>query len=63
LAPEQKDPSEKRVIPNPCLASGTKDDVKIGEGEDQRTLSMDGADIGGFESCGRFVQLVMAKDA
>jgi guanosine-diphosphatase len=63
LAPEQKDPTEKRVIPNPCLASGTKDDVKIGEGEDQRTLSMDGADIGGLESCSRFVQLVMAKDA
>jgi len=63
LAPEHKDTSKKRVIANPCLASGTKDDVKIGEGEDQRTLSMDGADIGGFESCSRFVQLVMAKDA
>jgi len=34
LAPEHKDPSKKRVIANPCLASGTKDDVKIGEGED-----------------------------
>ena len=63
LAPEHKDPSKKRVIANPCLANGTKDDVKIGEGEDERMLSMDGADIGGFESCGRFVQLVMAKDA
>ena len=62
LAPEHKDGSKKRVIANPCLASGTKDDVKIGEGEDQRTISMDGADIGGFESCSRFVQFVMAKD-
>ena len=25
--------------------SGTEDDVKIGEGEDQRTISMDGADL------------------
>jgi len=63
LAPEHKDSTTKRVIANPCLASGTKDDVTIGEGEDQRTLSMDGADIGGFESCSRFIQLVMAKDA
>jgi len=39
LAPEHKDPSKKRVIANPCLASGTKDDVKIGEGEDQKTLN------------------------
>lgn len=63
LAPEPKNPTKMRVIANPCLANGTRDDVKIGEGEDQRTLSMDGADIGGFESCSRFVQLVMAKDA
>ena len=63
LAPEHKDSSEKRVIANPCLASGTKDDVTVGEGEEKRTVSMDGADIGGFESCSRFVQLVMAKDA
>ena len=63
LAPENKDPSKKRVIANPCLASGMKDDVKIGEGDSQRTLSMNGADIGGFESCSRFVQLVMTKDA
>ena len=58
LAPEHKDLTTKRVIPNPCLASGTKDDVTIGEGGDQRTLSMDGADIGGFDSCSRFIRLV-----
>lgn len=63
LAPEPKDPSKKRVIANPCLANGTRGDVKIGDGEGQRTISMDGADIGGFESCSRFIQLVMAKDA
>lgn len=63
LAPEQKDPTQKRVIANPCLASGTRDDVTVGEGEEKRTLSMDGFDIGSFESCSRFVQLVMAKDA
>jgi hypothetical protein len=45
LAPEHKDPSKKRVILNPCLASGTRDGVKIGEGGDQGTLSMSGADI------------------
>jgi len=63
LAPEPKDPTKKRIIANPCLSKGTKDDVKIGEGENQRIIPMDGADIGGFESCSRFVQLVMAKDA
>ena len=63
LAPEPKDHSKKRVIANPCLANGTRGDVKIGDGEGQRTISMDGADIGGFESCSRFIQLVMAKDA
>ena len=59
LAPEHKDPNKKRVIPNLCLASGTKGDVKIGEGEDQGTFLMDGADIGGPES---FAQHVMIKD-
>ena len=63
LAPEHEDPSKKRVIANQCLASGTKDGVKIGEGDSQRTISMDGADIGGFESCSSYVQLVMSKDA
>jgi guanosine-diphosphatase len=63
LAPEQKDPTQNRVIANPCLANGTRDDVTIGEGEARRTISMDGFDIGSFESCSRFIQLVMAKDA
>ena len=60
LAPEHKDPGKERVIPNLCLASGTKGDVKIGEGEDQGTFLMDGADIGGPES---FAQLVMIKSS
>jgi guanosine-diphosphatase len=63
LAPEQKDPTQKRVIANPCLANGTRDDVTIGEGEDRRTISMDGTDVGSFEGCSRYLQLVMAKDA
>ena len=63
LAPDQKDPNQKRVVANPCLANGTSDDVIIGEGEEKRTISMSGFDIGGFESCSRYVQLVMAKDA
>ena len=63
LAPDQKDSSKKRVIANPCLASGTSDEVTIGEGEDKRAILMDGFDVGSFESCSRFIQLVMAKDA
>ena len=50
------------MIANHCLANGTKDDVEIVEGKDERVLSMDGDDISGFKSSGRFVQLVMAKD-
>ena len=63
LAPEPKDPTQKRVIGNPCLANGTKDEVTIGEGEAKRTISMDAFDVGSFEGCSRYVQLIMAKDA
>lgn len=51
LAPERKYPTQKRVIPNSCLTNGTKDDVTIGEGGEQRTISMNGVDVGSSNGC------------
>ncbi|KAI0056575.1 hypothetical protein BV25DRAFT_1813895 [Artomyces pyxidatus] len=52
-------------IANPCLSRGTKRVVDIlGPTPDKdRKVAMAGEDIGGFESCNRVVELVMAKDA
>ncbi|KAF9222946.1 hypothetical protein BS17DRAFT_782856 [Gyrodon lividus] len=52
-------------IPNPCLAQGTTKEVEIppSNGEGNRTVLMAGEDIGSFEACNRFLELVMAKDA
>ena len=53
-------------IPNPCLAKGTSRIVQLDAalpGEEVRNVTMVGRDVGGFESCNRIVELVMAKDA
>lgn len=59
-----KSKSDTGVIPNPCLAKGTKRRVEI---EDEKTgnrnVTMVGEDVGSFEACNRVMQLVLAKDA
>ncbi|KZT23410.1 nucleoside phosphatase GDA1/CD39 [Neolentinus lepideus HHB14362 ss-1] len=52
------------VIGNPCLAKGTKREVTLDLGADNKAKAMMvGEDIGSFESCNRVMELVMAKDA
>jgi guanosine-diphosphatase len=52
------------VVGNPCLSEGMTRVVKLlDERGDERNVTMDGSDIGGFEACNRVVQLVMAKDS
>ncbi|KAI0051441.1 hypothetical protein FA95DRAFT_1485505 [Auriscalpium vulgare] len=49
---------------NPCLARGTKRVVEVEtETGTKKNVTMVGGDIGGFESCNRIIELVMAKDA
>ncbi|TFY78141.1 hypothetical protein EWM64_g5870 [Hericium alpestre] len=55
-------------IGNPCLAKGTRKVVEIRRPNDEKAqpltkVTMVGEDIGGFESCNRVIQLVMAKDS
>ncbi|KAI0072545.1 hypothetical protein K474DRAFT_1604899 [Panus rudis PR-1116 ss-1] len=54
-------PAKGDIIPNPCLAKGTKRAVELKE--EGKTVTMVGEDIGSFEACNRVVELVMAKDA
>ncbi|EJC98916.1 uncharacterized protein FOMMEDRAFT_170727 [Fomitiporia mediterranea MF3/22] len=62
--PENPDPEE--AIPNPCLYKGSSRIVELSSNTPDwrmRRVSMSGKDIGSFEACNRFVELVMAKDA
>lgn len=53
------------VVGNPCLARGTKREVVVKDEKagTNKTVTMVGEDIGGFDACNRVVELVMAKDA
>ena len=53
------------VVASPCLAKGTEKLVEIDDGRmgDKFNVTMRGEDIGGYDSCNRVVELVMAKDA
>jgi guanosine-diphosphatase len=55
--------SEEIEMPNPCLSKGTTRRVELDPpGRKAVNVTMHGA-MGGFESCNRIVELVMAKDA
>jgi guanosine-diphosphatase len=55
--------NEEHSVPNPCLATGTTKRVELDPpGRKTVNVTMLGVD-GGFESCNRVVELVMAKDA
>ena len=53
-------------IANPCLYKGSSrqvDPEPTLPGEEDRTVTMVGSDVGSYEACNRVVELVMAKDA
>lgn len=58
---------ENKEVANPCLSKGTKKRIEIDIGREDtpifKNYTMTGADIGGFESCNRVLEMVMAKDA
>jgi guanosine-diphosphatase len=53
------------IVGNPCLARGTQRVVSVTDDSTGAVsnVTMSGEDIGGFESCNRVIELVMAKDA
>ncbi|KAJ6585612.1 nucleoside phosphatase family-domain-containing protein [Mycena capillaripes] len=57
-------PSAAGTVGNPCLSRGTQRTIElVGDGGVKKNVTMDGADVGGYDACRRIVDLVLAKDA
>jgi guanosine-diphosphatase len=50
-------------ISNPCLSKGTTREVNITHSDTQKTVLMEGTDIGSFDSCKKIIEIVLDKDA
>ncbi|KAJ7704696.1 nucleoside phosphatase family-domain-containing protein [Mycena olivaceomarginata] len=57
--------ASEKTIGNPCLARGMQRVVELSSSFDgqAKNVTMDGADVGGYDACRRVVELVLAKDS